>query len=76
MDAGRVGQMLAATVRALTDSCASLDSVAIPSFGSFIPDKQDEHIESDRSDNSRVLVPPCIDVQFRPSVVLRKSINR
>lgn len=54
--------------------CGELDSVSIPGFGTFQPIKNDERIVE--KDGKQILVPPSIKVEFKPSVVLRKSITK
>lgn len=56
----------------ITGLCADLDSVAIPGFGSFQPAKHGEKLIEDTT-GRRFLVPPCIKVDFKSSVVLRKK---
>ena len=61
-------------IDALGDFCAQGDSVAIPGFGTFQSVKTDEHIDTD-NEGRRMLIPPSITVEFKSSVVLRKSLN-
>lgn len=56
----------------ITGLCADLDSVAIPGFGSFQPVKHEEKLVADAT-GRRFLVPPCIKVGLKSSVVLRKK---
>lgn len=52
------------------------DSVSIPSFGVFETKKRNERIMSHPSDSSkRLLVPPKIVVNFKPSAILKGKIN-
>ncbi len=53
--------------------CSQLDAVAIPGFGTFIPEKNDESVVTDYSTGCRTLLPPSINVKFKASVVLRKK---
>lgn len=69
-------QLLRATVSAITEGCAGQNTVAIPAFGSFISEKEEEYSQTDPQTGQRTLYPPCIRVQYRPSVVLRKQIAR
>ncbi|MDE6197872.1 MAG: HU family DNA-binding protein [Muribaculaceae bacterium] len=59
----------------LRESCAELDSVAIPSFGTFVPVKHAEDIITDLSTGRRMLVPPEINVEFRPGGMLLKRLR-
>lgn len=73
----------AADIDALTDglaliireSCAELDSVAIPTFGSFVAHKHDEEIVTDLSSGHRMLLPPEIKLEFKPGGVLQKRLR-
>lgn len=52
------------------------DSISIPSFGSFEPRKRNERIMSSPSDSSkRLLVPPKVVVNFKPSVIMKGKLN-
>lgn len=55
---------------------SELDSVAIPGFGTFVTEKNDESIVTDEESGRRTLMPPCIKMRFQPSVVLRKKLLR
>lgn len=59
----------------IKDKCGALDSIVIPGFGAFIPIKEEEKITTDLSTGKRVLLPPQISLQFRPSTILRKKIT-
>ncbi len=60
-----------AMVRTLLDYCSNLEAVAIPGFGTFMPIKSDERIVKDTEGKS-FLLPPSIELKWRPSVMLRK----
>lgn len=55
--------------------CTNLDAVAVPGFGTFTPVKNDERIVSTGA-GKRMLLPPSIEVTFKSSVVLRKSLGK
>ena len=55
-------------------TAADLDSVAIPSFGTFTPVKRDEEIVTDLSSGRRMLLPPQITLEFIPAAKLRKNL--
>lgn len=67
--------LLEAVAKALLIHCGELDSVAIPSFGNFEAIKHDERIVVDRSSGSHMLLPPEIELTFRPAGKLRKLID-
>jgi len=51
------------------------DQVAIPSFGTFAAIKTDEHVVIDPESGNRMLVPPCISIQFTPALKLTKLVK-
>jgi len=59
----------------LRQSCSELDSVAIPTFGTFAPRKHPETIVNDLSTGKKMLVPPEISVEFRPGAMLTKRMR-
>ncbi len=61
--------------QALRQHCGELDTVAIPSFGNFIAVKHEEQIVTDRSSGVRLLLPPEIELTFRPGGKLRKLVD-
>lgn len=60
----------------LKERCGELDSVAIPGFGTFEPVKDDEKIVTDLVTHKRIMMPPVINLNFKPSSLLRKRINK
>ena len=54
---------------------AELDSVSIPSFGTFEPRKRAERISVNPSSGVRMLIPPKVVLSFRPSALLRKRVR-
>ncbi len=61
--------------RIIRESCADLDSVAIPRFGTFVPVKHEEEVITDLSTGKRMLVPPEINVEFHPGAMLTKRLR-
>lgn len=68
-------EMVDAFSRILCDASRSLTTVAVPSFGNFVPTKNDEEIVIDRTTGKRLLLPPQITVEFHPAAMLRKKMN-
>ena len=66
-------RLLSASVEAIRDCCMNLDAVAVPGFGTIQPVKHDEEIRTDLSTGQKMLLPPCIEIEFKSSVVLRKK---
>lgn len=69
-DTHRTSAMLDAFAAVLLKSAPTLTTIAVPSFGSFVPRKVDEEIVTDRVTGRRMLLPPQITVEF----VDRKSV--
>lgn len=63
---------LAAIIRR---TAIDMDSVAIPSFGTFTPVKHDEEVTTDLSTGKRMLLPPQITLEFSPASLLRKKLT-
>lgn len=64
--------LLEALSRAVKQYCGELDVVAIPAFGNFQAVKHDEQEIIDRSTGRRMLLPPEIELTFKPAGKLRK----
>ena len=60
----------------LREHASEVDSVAIPSFGTFVAEKHREEIVNDLSTGHRMLIPPEITLSFRPGAMLTKKISR
>lgn len=72
-DAAQGSRLAEAFAAALRERLCALDSVAIPGFGSFVPEKSDEYVAV-TDDGSRTLMPPHIGLTFNPGSMLRKHI--
>ena len=59
----------------LKDNLGNLDTIAIPGFGEFVPEKQDEKIVLNKESRKQMLLPPQINVSFKASTALRKKIS-
>lgn len=59
----------------IRQALTELDSVAVPSFGTFTPVKRDEEIITDLSTGRRMLLPPQITLEFTPAAMLRKHLS-
>lgn len=67
---------LASLVKIIENSLCEGDSVSIPSFGSFESRKRNERIMSHPSEpGKRLLVPPKLVVNFKPSAILKAKLN-
>lgn len=59
----------------IRESCADMDAVAIPTFGTFQPVKHLEEEITDLSTGKKMLVPPEIILEFHPAAVLQKRMK-
>lgn len=60
----------------VSERCADYDSVAIPGFGMFEPQKEVEHIVVDSDNGQRRLIPPKVVLEFKPSALLKQKIKK
>lgn len=75
LNAADVDSMIEGLAVALRKSCSEMDSVAIPTFGTFRPVKHNEEIVNDLSTGKRMLLPPEITVEFDAGAMLLKRLN-
>lgn len=75
ISAEKTGQLINAFSELLVRECADENRIAIPGFGSFEGVKKAEEIRPDLSSGNRMLFPPCIEMEFAPSAMLRKRLN-
>ncbi|MCM1348832.1 MAG: HU family DNA-binding protein [Firmicutes bacterium] len=73
-DSNQSRRVLECFTEALKECYANGDSVAIPGFGTFQTVKRDEWIRTDDISGKRYLMPPCVELVFKSSVVLRKKL--
>lgn len=59
----------------MRESCSDMDSVAIPTFGTFTPVKHPETITRDLSTGKQMLMPPEITLEFTPGGMLLKHLR-
>lgn len=74
-DSRDINALIDGLAQVLKERCGELDSVAIPGFGTFEPIKEDEKIVPDLVSRKRIMMPPAITLNFKPSALLRKRIN-
>lgn len=67
--------LLQGIARAVEHYCSALDTVALPGFGTFAAVKHEEQIVTDRSTGSLMMLPPEIELTFRPGTKLRSRIG-
>ncbi len=59
----------------LKEAFSNLDSVAIPGFGELEVQKNEEKISVDAISGKRILYPPCVEVKFKNSSLLKKKLS-
>lgn len=78
MESGKSTDEIASVVDAVASAIATfagnLDSVAVPGFGTFTAVHRPDAVTVD-GQGRRLLTPPSIYVEFKSSVVLRKSLS-
>lgn len=67
-----LSQSLSVVVRR---ACSELTSVAVPTFGTFVPVKHDEQVQTDLATGKRMLMPPEITVTFQTGAMLAKRLR-
>lgn len=68
-------ELIAAFADILRGRAADLDTIAIPGFGNFVAMKKQEKIATDPKTGKRMLMPPCITLQFVAGSMLKKSLK-
>ena len=69
-----VNSLLNGFTNVLKDSLSNLDIIAIPGFGEFEALRKEEYISVDDNKKKKVLYPPCIEVNFNASSLLKKKM--
>lgn len=70
-----VGTLLEAFTKLIGSDCAQMDSIALPSFGTFEPRKRLERVMVMPGSGKRMLLPPKIALSFKPSAMLKQRIK-
>lgn len=68
--------LLEAVGQSLMQMCGDLKSVAVPGFGTFVPEKHEEKISRDLSTGRTMLLPPEVVLNFTPASKLRKIAEK
>lgn len=68
-------QLVTSVIAMVNEVLAEGDTLAIPAFGNFSVQKQEEYIGFDRTTGQRMLYPPHIEVKFTPGTILAKTIS-
>ncbi len=70
-----VSKLLEGLAGLLRTRCCEMDSVIVPSFGTFEPKKRDERVMVHPRTGKRMLVPPKIVLGFKVSNVLKNKLK-
>jgi len=70
-----VSKLLEAFADVLRTRCGDMDSVFVPSFGTFEPKKRNERVMIHPSSGRRMLVPPKVALSFKVSKVLKSKLK-
>lgn len=70
-----VSKLLEGLAGVLRSRCSEMDSVVVPSFGTFEPKKRDERVMVHPRNGKRMLVPPKIVLNFKVSNVLKNRLR-
>lgn len=71
-----IEELYSAFLTNLEHCAVNIDSIAIPGFGSLAGVKSAETVRKEPETGAEILYPPCIELKFKSSVVLRKKINQ
>lgn len=75
IDVARVARFLAVFADIVREECGNENNVAIPGFGTFEGVKYDESVVRDLASGRNMLLPPSIELQFKPGGMLRKKVK-
>ncbi len=70
-----INKLLDAFTTVVIDRCGELDSIAIPSFGTFEAKKKNERVVVNPGNGKRMLVPPRVAMSFKISNVLKGKLK-
>ena len=70
-----VGKLLDALAGVLRTRCSEMDSVVVPSFGTFEPKKRNERVLRHPGSGRRMLVPPKVVLTFKLSHVRKSKLK-
>ena len=70
-----VSKLLDALAGVMRTRCGEMDTIVVPSFGTFEPKKRNERVMIHPSTGRRILVPPKIVLGFKVSKVLKTKLQ-
>ena len=70
-----VNKLIDAFAGVLRSRCGEMDSVVLPGFGTFEPQKRNERVMVNPKSGRRMLVPPKVVLGFKVSNVLKAKLK-
>ena len=70
-----VQEMLNSLYDITAECCVAMDTIIIPGFGQFEPKKRKERLTVHPATGRRLLVPPKLVVNFKPSGVIKSNLQ-
>lgn len=68
-------EMISALCQVMVDATLDGDTITFPGFGSFELRKRIERITIHPKDGKRMLIPPKLTINFRPSTLLKQKVR-
>lgn len=75
LPAKEVQQLVGEVAAIFAELLEAGETIAIPSFGTFATNKNDEYIKVDEATGRRTLYPPSVGCIFEESNILRKHLS-
>lgn len=70
-----VSALIDGLVTVIKNKSDEMDSIAIPSFGSFEPKKRLERVVNNPATGKKMLIPPKISLSFKVSNILKNKMR-
>ena len=70
-----VNTLIESMCEEIAKTASNLDGVVVPGFGIFEPKLREERLALHPASGKRLLIPPRIFLQFKPSPLLKQKIN-
>jgi len=70
-----VSNLISAFNKEMAHHLEQEEQISIQGFGTFDVKKKLEHVVVNPSTRQRMLVPPKMDIKFKPSTILKDKIN-
>ena len=75
MSREEVQETLNAFYTLTAECCVAMDTIIIPGFGQFEPKKRKERLTVHPATGRRLLLPPKLVVNFKPSGVMKSNLQ-